>query len=336
MICLPLILSGCGNDKKNPKPKVNNVEDTIQIGITFDTFVVERWLRDRDVFVSTANDLGAEVNVQNANGSVEEQISQIRYFIDKAVDVIVIIAVDGSELLDVVTEAKEAGIKVIAYDRLILNANVDMYISFDNEAVGRLMAESLVENVPDGGNIFSICGPTSDNNVLMVDKGFREVIEGSNLKIVFQRNCDGWDAELAFGYVNEGLEETSDLTGVMCGNDDLASQAIRALSENRLAGSVILVGQDADLAACQRIVEGTQEMTVFKPLDNLAKDAATYAVLLAKGETPDVPDTTIDDGTYEVPYMRLDPIAVTLENIDEVIIDSGFHAREDVYLNVKQ
>lgn len=121
----------------------------------------------------------------------------------------------------------------------------------------------------------------------------------------------------------------------MCGNDDLASQAFRALSENRLAGSVILVGQDADLAACQRIVEGTQEMTVYKPLKNLAKDAATFAVLLAKGEPLGVSDT-ISDGSYDVPYQKLDPIAVTMENIDKEIIDSGFHQHDDVYLNVKK
>jgi len=334
-ISVILLSTGCSGSPKKADPQVKKPEDKIQIGITFDTFVVERWLRDRDVFVSTAEKNGAEVNVQNANGSVDDQIAQIRYFIQKKMDVIVIVAVDGEKLLSVVKSAKDAGIKVIAYDRLIMNADVDLYISFDNEEVGRLMAQSLVDNLPDGGNIFEICGPTSDNNVLMVDKGFQEVISQSKLKVVHQEYCDGWVAEQAFDAVNRGLAETTDVNGVMCGNDDLASQAFRALAESRLANQVFLVGQDADLAACQRIVEGTQLMTVYKPVANLAKEAAAFAVLLADGGTPEVPDT-INDGTYDVPYESLDPVAVTRENIDKVIIDSGFHLREDVYLNVKQ
>ena len=121
--------------------------------------------------------------------------------------------------------------------------------------------------------------------------------------------------------------------GVRCGNDDLASQAFLALSEHRLASTVQLVGQDADLAACQRIVEGTQLMTVYKPVEKLAKEAAEIVVQLARGEKPQFTDT-IYDGTYDVPYQKLVPIMVTRENIDEVIIDGGFHRREQVYLNL--
>ena len=238
-------------------------------------------------------------------------------------------------LSEEIKKAQEAGIKIIAYDRLIRSADVDLYISFDNEEVGRLMGESIVENLPDGGNIFAINGPTSDNNVLMIQDGFKDVIEDSDLKIVYTDYCEGWKSDLAFTSVNKGLSETMDVSAVMCGNDDLATQAFRALAENRMADHVILVGQDADLAACQRIVEGTQAMTVYKPVDDLAKAAAKYAVLLASGEKLDTTET-ISDGKNNVPYYALSPIAVTRKNIDAIIIDSGFHLREDVYLNVKQ
>ena len=121
----------------------------------------------------------------------------------------------------------------------------------------------------------------------------------------------------------------------MCGNDDLATQVVRALSEKRKAGSILVVGQDADLAACQRIVEGTQVMTVYKPVEKLAARAAEAAVALAQeGEVSGDDVTMITNGGYEIPYIGLEPIPVNRDNIDEVIIGSGFHLKEDVYLNV--
>lgn len=123
----------------------------------------------------------------------------------------------------------------------------------------------------------------------------------------------------------------------MCGNDDLATQAVRALAETRQAGNMLVVGQDADLAACQRIVEGTQVMTVYKPVERLATRAAEEAVALARGEEIAAEDmTTITSGACRVPYIALEPVSVKRDNIDEVIIGAGFHLKEDVYLNVPE
>ncbi|MHB8128187.1 MAG: sugar ABC transporter substrate-binding protein [Mobilitalea sp.] len=327
-----IALTGC-KDQNEDTNDFDITEKKIQIGLSFDSFVIERWQRDRDVFVSTAQDLGAEVNVQNANGDLEEQISQIEYLIDKKMDVIVIIAVDSGACTEVLRKAKEAGIIVIAYDRLVRNANADLYISFDNEEVGRLMAETLVKETPEGGNIITIFGPKTDHNVTLVEQGFNDVMEGSNLNIIYSVYAKQWLAEEAFNAVNAALAINPEIDGVLCGNDNLASQAVQALSENRLAGEVVVTGQDADLVACQRIVEGTQTMTVYKPVDKLAKAAAEYAVKLVKGEDIDI-STTIDDGSYEVPYVKLEPIAVTKDNIYEIIIEGGFQQEEDVYLNI--
>ena len=197
------------------------------------------------------------------------------------------------------------------------------------------MAESIVKEVPKGGNIITIYGPKTDHNVTLVEQGFNEVMKDADLNIIYSVYAKEWLAEEAFNAVNTALAENPDIKGVMCGNDNLASEAVKALSENRLAGKVVVTGQDADLAACQRIVEGTQTMTVYKPVDQLAKAAAEYAVKLAKGEDINV-EETIDDGSHEVPYYKLDPIAVTMDNIDEVIIDGGFQREEDVYLNVTE
>ena len=337
--------AGCAAEGTNradqPQAVSEAGEEKVRIGISFDSFVIERWLRDRDVFVATAQGLGAEVNVQNANGDVEEQISQIEYLIEKKMDVITIIAIDAGALTEVVRKAQQAGIRVVCYDRLIRNAGADLYISFDNRMVGTLMGQALAESLPDGGEIFQIQGSSSDYNVDLVREGFEETLKGTGIRITYSTFCDNWLAELAFDAVGEGLEQNGGkVDGIMCGNDDLAGQAIRALTEKKMAGTIPVVAQDAELSACQRIVEGTQTMTVYKSVDKEAAAAAKLAVALAKGEDITDPESpipvteTMNDGNGEIPYYPLEPIAVTKENLDEVIIEGGFHQREDVYLNI--
>ncbi|MBR6004331.1 MAG: substrate-binding domain-containing protein, partial [Lachnospiraceae bacterium] len=274
--------------------------------MSFDSFVIERWQRDRDVFVSTAKELGAVVNVQNANGDVQKQIEQIDYFVKKGVDVIVIVCIDSDSLKDVVDNAKDSGIKIIAYDRLVTNSNADLYITFDNEMVGNLMAEELAKKNPDGKKILMLGGSPLDNNVPLVETGFEAVCNRKNMTIVDSMHCDGWRAELAAEYIYNNPDVVSSVDAIMCGNDNLAGQVIRALSEKRLAGEIPVVGQDADLEACQRIVEGTQTMTVYKPVEKLAKRAAECAIALAKGESFYADDvSTINDGTYDIRYIGL-------------------------------
>lgn len=329
------VLAGCGSqEEKQEEPRQEEEEDRIRIGLSFDTFVLERWQRDRDAFVARASELGAEVNVQNANGDVEEQIAQIEYLIEKDVDVIAVIAVDSRGLSDVVAKAKRAGIRVIAYDRLLTDAGVDLYISFDNERIGQMMAECIAANTPAGGKVFMMCGSPEDNNVSLVEKGFYSVMDKTDLEIVGTAYADNWLGEMGYAAVSGFLDEGGELDAVMCGNDDIASQVIRALSERRLAGEVCVVGQDADLSGCQRIVEGTQTMTVYKSIETLAMRAAESAVVLAEEGSVKTAGTYFD-GTYEVPYIGLEPIAVTESNM-QVIIDDGYHLEEDIYLNVER
>lgn len=345
VLCVVMVfLAGCGYVQEKDSAETEETasagkeEHKIQIGLTVDSFVIERWIRDRDVFVATARELGADVNVQDAGADAEEQISQIEYFISKQVDVIVVIARDCGVLSDVVQKAQNAGIPVISYDRMINNANTDFYISFDNRKVGEIMAQALIDAIPQGGDIFMIQGSSSDNNVKMLKEGFDDTLEDTNLNVVYEANCDGWTAELAVGYVEEALEKYPHVKGIMCGNDDIASQVVQVLAENQLAGNVVVIGQDGDLAACQRIVEGTQYMTAFKSIEDLAREAAKYAVEIGSGrEASELEGVTekVNDGTYDIPSKVLDPIAVTRENIDEVIIDGGFHRRDEVYLNAE-
>ena len=329
---LLVLLTGCGKTEEK-YPAVEQQEDEkIQIGMIFDNFVMERWQRDRDVFVSTAKEMGAEVNVQNANSSVEEQIELIDYFIKKKVDVIVIVPIDSKPLVNAVNKAQEEGIKVMSYDRLIVGAEPDLYISFDNKKVGTLMGNALSEQLKGGDKVLMICGPVSDHNVKEVEEGFKEVMEKKQIEILDVTYADEWRPEHAITYIRQNSDLVQEVQGIMCGNDNLAGHAVSALAEQRLAGEVLVVGQDADLAACQRIVEGTQYMTVYKPIEKMAVCAAQAAVALAKEEGLEYENYVTEDGK-EIPFIKLEPIAVKEENMQEAIIDSGFHLKEDVYLN---
>lgn len=334
LVCL---LCGCDVKESGNSSKREKEDDKIQIGLCFDSFIIERWQRDRDVFVSMAKELGADVNIQNANGDVKEQQKQIEYLIKKGMDVIVIICIDSEAIKDSVKKAKDEGIKVIAYDRLINDAGVDMYISFDNEKVGELMGQTLVDRGLENKKVIMICGSPQDSNVPMVEQGFEAVMEKHGNEVIDKVYAEGWRAEFASDYVYGNMPKIKQADAIMCGNDDLASRTVLALSEKRLAGKMMVVGQDADLEACQRIVEGTQLMTVYKPIEKLAQIAAECSVKLAKGEplSEDGEEMkTINDGKYDVPYVSIEPVGVTADNMDEVIIKSGFHLKEDVYLNV--
>lgn len=340
MICIfltvALLLVGC--QKKEPELASGKSEEKseIRIGMAFDTFILERWIRDRDVFVSTAQKLGAEVDVQSANSDVAKQREQIQKFIDDKVDVIVVIAVDSYGLTEVVEKARNEGIFVISYDRLIQETATDLFVTVDSELVGKEMAQTIREELGDSGEVVMICGPEMDTNSTDMVRGFEAGIQGSGLSVVSKTFVDSWTPEYGFQAVNEAFRNVEHIDAVMCGNDGLAGYAIKALSEQQLAGNVVVVGQDADVEACQRIVEGTQTMTVYKPIAQLAKTAAEKAVEYAReGELAGVSNTKQTGNGLEVPFLGLAPIAVTAENMDEVIVESGFHREDEVYLNVK-
>lgn len=339
MICAvaaAVSLAGCGVSEKQAGVETvsgSSEENRVKIGIVFDSFVIERWERDRDIFVSTAKDLGADVIVGNANGDPEEQKNIISHMIDSNVSVLVVVATDADGLTSSVEEAHKAGIPVISYDRIIRNAGTDLYLTFDNEKVGTYMAETINEALPDGGSYMKVNGSDMDNNVLLVNDGFDKTIN-SNIAKIDEISCDNWNDGEAYDYLTEHPEDVENADAFMCGNDAIAGQVVRVLSENRKAGKVVVTGQDADLEACQRIAEGTQAMTVYKPIEDLATKAAQYAVQIAKGNMPKI-SNTISDGTYDVPYIDINPAKVTADNLDQVIVDSGFHTREDVYLHLE-
>jgi D-xylose transport system substrate-binding protein len=312
---------------------ISGAAKEVKIGMAIDDLRLERWQKDRDIFVKKAESLGAKVFVQSANGNEETQMSQIENMINRGVDVLVIIPYNGQVLSNVIAEAKREGIKVLAYDRMINNADIDYYISFDNEKVGELQAQSLVNKVPSG-NYFLMGGSPVDNNAKMFRAGQMKVlnpyIKSGEIKIVGDQWADGWLPENALKIMENALTANNNkIDAVVASNDATAGGAIQALSAQGLAGKVAISGQDADLAGVKRIIAGTQTMTVYKPITKLANTAAEIAVELGEGKQP-ASDAVLNNGIKDVPSRLLTPVEVDKANIDSTVVADGFHKKNEL------
>lgn len=194
------------------------------------------------------------------------------------------------------------------------------------------MAENMIENLPEQGNIVCINGSRQDRNVMRLQDGFSATLRDSGLRIISTDYCTGWEAADAYDIMQYILGSGAVFQGVMCGNDDLAAMVTKALAERGRLDGVCIVGQDAELSACQRIVSGWQSMTVYKPMDVLAELAANSTIDLMENGSVSTENVT-NNGYGDIPTVLLEPVAVTKENMDEVIIEKDFHKREEVYGN---
>jgi D-xylose transport system substrate-binding protein len=308
-----------------------------RIGLSMDTLKEERWQGDRDMFLRRAEELGAEVFVQSANSDDTRQIKDVEGLLTQGVDVLVIIPHDGAACAKAVELAHQAGVPVLAYDRLITGCDLDLYLTFDNVKVGELQARTLVERLGSGGvkKLVRIYGSKTDNNALLFKQGQDHVLEplikSGAIEVLHEDWAQDWRPENAKKIANAAITKAGHgIDAILASNDGTAGGAIQALTEEGLAGKVLVTGQDADLAACQRIVAGTQFMTIYKPLSRLANKAAELAVKLAKRQ-PVVARAELDNGKTAVPSVLLEVVAVTKENLDDTVIKDGFRKREDVY-----
>lgn len=345
LIFLLMLLAACEErvaripkeNKEPEKEKNTHLEEKLKIGFSMDTLEEERWPKDRDLFKEAVEALGAEVVIREAKGDDALQIVQAETLISEGIDLLVIVPHNAEAVATIVSKAHSAGIKVISYDRLVNNSSVDLYISFDNELVGELQAQNITKLVPKGKYVY-IGGASTDNNAHLVKKGVFNVlqpfIDRGDIQIVYDQWTENWTPENARANMEAALKiNNNEIDAVIAANDATAGGVIKALEAQGLAGEIPVAGQDADLAAAQRIVEGTQTMTIYKPIKTLAYEAARAAIKMADGETI-ATDRKIYNGKLEIPSLLLPPIAVGKKNIDETIIADGFHLRSEVYRKI--
>lgn len=308
--------------------------DGVLIGLSMDTLKEERWQHDRNHFVNRARELGAEVLVQSANGDDAEQIQNVASLLSRKVDVLVIIPHDGAAMARAVAMAREAGVPVIAYDRIIGGEGPDLYITFDNIRVGELQAQFVADQLKDKwkARVVRILGSKTDHNAFLFKQGQDNIldplVEKNRIQIIHEDWAQDWKPENAKKIMNAALSSKGKtIHAVLASNDSTAGGAVQALLEEGLAGKLPVTGQDAELAACQRILAGTQAMTVYKPIRQLATAAADTAIRLAL-RRPVVVARTVHNGEVDVPTILVPVQIVTRDNLEATVVADGFHARE--------
>ncbi|BCJ78152.1 ABC transporter substrate-binding protein [Catellatospora sp. IY07-71] len=294
---------------------------------------------DRPLFEAKVKELCADCEViySNAQQDQSRQQQQAEAALNNGAQVLVLDPVDGAAAATIVSLAKSKNVPVISYDRLIQNAPVDYYISFDNERVGQLQGESLVSRLKElgktAGNVVMINGSPTDNNAKQFNKGAHSVLDTSGFKTVPTPDffTPEWKPENAQRFMEGQISQLGKdgFVGVYAANDGTAGGAISAMRAAGMSPVPPTTGQDAELAAIQRIVNGDQYMTVYKAFQPEADKAAELAVALVKGEKPTT-DRTVDNGAVDVPSFLLEPQAVNKQNIKDTVVADKLYTVEQI------
>jgi len=328
-------VSGPQPTNNSAAKKKKGPNEPVLIGFSMDTLKEERWQRDKDLVEKRAKELGMQVNVQVANGDDNLQIKQAENLLTQGVDVLIVAPHNGDIAASIVEAAHRQGVPVIAYDRLIKNSDVDLYISHQVVKMGEMQAQYLLDHVnKKPANFVIVGGSPTDNNALLLHEGQMNVLNPAvargDVKIVTDQYAKEWQASAALNIVENALTQANNqVDAVVCSNDGTARGAVQALEGQNLAGKVLVSGQDADLASMKLIVEGKQTMTIYKSIQPLANGAVDAAIKLARGEKVET-GTTIDNGFKRVPAILLDPVAVDRNNILTTVVKDGYHKLEDI------
>nr|WP_294691240.1 multiple monosaccharide ABC transporter substrate-binding protein [uncultured Friedmanniella sp.] len=344
---LALGLSACGSDGGG-----SGGGDAGTVGVAMPTKSSERWIADGNNIKSQLEEAGYEVDLQYAEDDIPTQVSQVENMVTKEVDVLVIAAVDGTALGEVLDQAEELEIPVIAYDRLIRESEaVDYYTTFDNFKVGVLQAESLVEGLEAKGkppyNVELFAGSPDDNNAHFFFDGAMSVlqpmIDSGDIKVVSgQQEFDQvailrWDPATAQKRMEDILTSTytgsEQVEGVLSPYDGLSLGIIAALQANGYSGAdlPVVTGQDAEVASVKSILADEQYSTIYKDTRELAKVTVDMIKAVEAGEDPEVNDTeTYDNGVKVVPSYLLDPVKVTKDEVQSVLVDSGYYEASEI------
>ena len=296
--------------------------------------------QDRPLFVRRMRELcpDCEIIYSNAEQNASTQQRQAEAAITNGARVLVLDPVDGRAAASIVARAKQSDIGVIAYDRAIENADVDYYISFDNERVGELQAESLIDRLRrggrDSGDLVMINGAPTDPNAAQFKRGAHSVLDDSPYTIAREYDTPDWSPDRAQTEMEQAIAALGrdGFIGVYAANDGTAGGAIAAMRANGVnPATPPTTGQDAELAAIQRIVAGTQYMTVYKAIKPEAEQAAQLAYDLLQGNTnSDLVNAQVDNGMKEVPSVILRPVAVTQDNIRTTVVRDGFWSVDQI------
>ena len=340
-LCAALVIGACGDDDDGGDSGGEEGGGGTIAFLLPETQTARYEALDKPLFEAKVEELCADCEIlyQNADQDPAKQQQQVEAAVTEGVDVMVLDPVDSTTAGALATRAKDADIPVISYDRLILDADLDYYVAFDSLEVGRQQAtalsEELAANGDDEGPIVKINGDPKDNNAALFKEGSNEVFEEEGVEIAEEYDTPDWLPENAQREMEQAITATGadEIKGVYAANDGTAGGAIAAMKANGMDPTEIPVtGQDAELTGVQRVISGEQFMTVYKPIQPLAENAAELAVAVANGEEPpaDLVTGETDNGTEAVPTALTETIPVTLDNVADTIIADEVYPVDEI------
>ena len=355
------LFTGCGNSGTDGGTQAASSDagskgGDVQVGIVLPTKDEPRWLQNQAQFESILDEAGFTNQVLFSQGSSATEKTNVETLISQGIDVLIICAQDASAAAAAVEEAKDAGVTVIAYDRLITGTDaVDYYVTFDSFAVGQAQGQYLIDNAKESGTpLYLYAGAATDNNAFIFFEGAWSVLqpkiadgtfvianssEAEALKdtaeltrdqeatIIGQITTD-WDFNVAKSKAEAHLTAVgADMKGdvaILGPNDGTARSIADVFSTDKDVSSYIVTGQDSEIASVQYIIDGIQSMTVFKDTRTLAADSVAMAISILNGETPET-GTTYNNGNVDVPAKQTDIVVVTKDNVKSALVDSGYY-----------
>jgi D-xylose transport system substrate-binding protein len=341
---LLLTLAGCtggtgtnGGANTSTRTK-KGPNDKVKIGFSMDTLKEERWQRDKELVEKHAKEVGADLAVLVANGDDNVQIKQAESLLTQGVDVLIVAPHNGEVAASIVSMARNQGVPVISYDRLIKNADVDLYVSHQVVKIGEMQAKYLLDRQPKG-NYVVVQGSETDNNAKLLHDGqmnvLKPAVDRGDIKIVVDQPAKEWQQSAALNIVENALtQNNNNIVAIVAPNDGTARGAVQALEGQNLAGKVLVSGQDADLASLQLILEGKQTMTIYKPIQPLAYAAVDNALKLARGESVQTTDT-VNNGQKNVPSILLTPVSVDKNNMLDTVVKDGYQTLDKICAGIQ-
>lgn len=312
----------------------------LKIGFAMDTLKEERWVRDRDAFEAHCKKMNVECVITVADNKADKQANDVDNLLTQGIDALVIAPHDATQAASMVDKAVAKGVPVISYDRLINSDKISLYISHQVPVIGSKIAEYALQKAPEG-NYVMVYGAGTDNNAVIMKKAQLDVlkpaIDSGKIKIVADNFTPDWKPEEALKMAENALTQNSDnIKAFVVSNDGMAGGVVSALDKKGLAGKILVTGQDAALDGLQRIAQGTQSMTVYKPIIPLASQAVDAAIKLAKKEALTTTPFRNETIGKDVPAILLEVTVVDKDNLMTTVIKDGYAKYDDVYKNVPE
>lgn len=326
-------------ETKNETAKKTNGK--VKIGFAMATLKEERWQKDKAEFEAHCEKLeNVDCVITVANANAQKQANDVDNLLTQGIDVLVIAPHDATQAASMVDKAKTQNVPVISYDRLINSEKIDLYISHQVPVIGRKIAEYALEKKPKG-NYVIVYGASTDNNAIIMkkeyDKVLKEAVDRKDISIVANQHAKDWKPEEALKIVENALTQNSDKVDVViASNDGTAGGAISALETKGLTGKVLVTGQDAEKAALQRIAEGKQTMTIYKPIKPLAEGAVEAALKIAKGEKLETEPFKSDAMKNDIQAILLEVRVVDADNLMDTVVKDGWITYEELFKNVAE